>query len=751
MLKSVVFSILIFCWLMPISGQGNNPATDKTGIGLTLSGGGAKGLAHIGVLHIIDSLGLEIDYVSGTSMGAVVGGLYAAGYSAKEIEEIALSLDWQDMFSRHSELGYTHPRRREFHGKYIVQLPIVNWSIVTPTGAIEGQQMWNALGRLFFHVRSVDDFNQLPIPFACVATDVSTGDAIVMQTGDIVTAIRASMALPSLFTTVEREGKELIDGGVVMNFPVKIAKEMGADKVIGVNVSQGLRKAEELQNPIDILYQMGFYMDARSFAENRIHADVFVEPDLKKYTAASFQSVEAIIEQGKRAARLNIDKLLKLKEETRTGYSYEVTHSDLRKIHEFVADTFEFEGLNNVRTWFVRNAISIQKGDTLNKQKLTSVVNRLYATDYFNRVTYRFLPGENNINGNLIFSFEEKPFGSVGAAIHYNNFSGVGLIGNLTTNKFLFYNTGAYLKALIGEQPALRGGIDIFTSDRQNTWVNVEGLAQHIVFPVFENFESVAEYSQNYFRIESSFQRLTGQNSYIAGGTALYYQSLSPNIRTDFSVRGHTTSHELFLRWNHNSLNRLAFPQSGTRFNINSTFFFNQKPSLRFNQPDGNVSSDLREAGIEISNYLQAAFNWESYIPVNHRLTSFNHLQAGYNFFYNQSFINMFNLGGTYPFLKNQVTFAGLNEYEVISHGVIKGTMGWQYNIWDEFLISPLFNAALYGFELEALQNLSSDNLLLGGGLSIGYLSGLGPMEVTFAWSPQNKKLLAYVNLGWTF
>ncbi len=751
MRKTVVFYFLLLGLLLPFSGQGSNFMADETRIGLTLSGGGAKGLAHIGVLHIIDSLGLKVDYVSGTSMGAVVGGLYAAGYSAAEIEEIALTLDWQSLFSRHSELGYTHPRRRESHGKFIVQLPIESWRFVIPSGAIEGQRMWSALDQLFFHVRNVEDFSDLPIPFACVATDVSNGNAIVMSSGDIVSAIRASMAIPTLFTTVERDGMKLIDGGVAKNFPVTVVKEMGADRVIGINVAQGMRTAQDLRTPLDIIYQMGFFLDAQGFDENRNLTDIYVEPDLLPFSATSFQHVEAIIEQGKIAGRQQIKVLLKLREEISREQTYDISHSDLRKIHQFVADTIVYEGLNNVRPWFVRNAISIQKGDTLNKQKLTTVVNRLYATDYFTRITYRFIPKEDNVHGNLVFNLKEKPFGSFGAAIHYSSFTGVGLIGNLATNKFFLYNTGAYLKVLVGEQPAIRGGIDIFTSDRQNSWFNLEGLAQYIIFPVFENFESIAEYTQNYFRVESSFLRLTGFNSYFSAGTALYRQSLSPNMRYDFSVRGHTTANELFARWNHNSLNRLAFPESGTRFNINTTFFFNQKPSLRFNQPDGNFSSNLEEAGIEINNYLQVAFNWESYINVSHRLTSFNHLQAGYNFFYNQSFINMFNLGGTYPFLKNQVTFAGLNEYEVISKGVLKGTMGWQYNIWDDFLISPLFNAALYNFELDTLQNLSYDNLLLGAGLSIGYLSGLGPMEVTFAWSPQNKKLLAYVNLGWTF
>ncbi|MBW6479396.1 MAG: patatin-like phospholipase family protein [Bacteroidales bacterium] len=745
------YFFLFILLIGPLSGISSSQPDDRPPrVGLTLSGGGAKGLAHVGVLHIIDSLGIKIDYVTGTSMGSIVGGMYAAGYTASELEEIALTLDWPSLFSSRSNLTYTHPGKREDFGRYIVELPIENRSIKFPSGAIEGQQMWNVLSDIFFNVRNINDFNNFPIPFACVATDVITGDTVILNSGDIVAALRASMAIPSVFTTIEIDNRQLVDGGVVMNFPVVVVKDMGADFVIGVNVSRRAREDHNLKTPLEIMYQMGTYLDARNFEKNRKLTDIYLEPDLDEFTAASFNNVQEIIERGKQIARKNIDQFLELKEmsvDRRPAAQFTPIPED----QKIVVDSIWFKGLHNIRPWFVRNALDISKGDTISSLKLNSRINRLYASGYFNRIIYNLLPSEDESKSIVIFDFDENPFGSLGVAIHYSSFTGVGIIGNLATNKLFFYNVGGYLKAQLGEKPAIKGGVNFFTSDRQNNWFNIESLARYLVFPVYDEFEIIGEYRQRYFRAETSWNRLTGQNSYFSLGLGYYYQGLNPNIRTDFSVRGNNHSNEVFAGWRLNSLDRQAFPRSGVKLNIHSTYFFNQKPSYSYTNPQGDVTSDLSEVGIKMENYLQFSFNWESWLRVSQRLSSFNQLQMGYNYQYQQSFINNFNMGGTYPFLKNQIVFAGLNEYEILTKSAVVGTMGWQYNVWDEFMITPTVNAALYDFDLGSLNDLSGDNFILGTGLKIGYFSAVGPLEVTFSYSPQTRKILAYINLGWTF
>ncbi|MFN2396576.1 MAG: patatin-like phospholipase family protein [Bacteroidales bacterium] len=750
-LSGCLFFLIISVWsFTSYSNDQNKIETKPPEIGLTLSGGGAKGLAHVGVLHIIDSLGIKIDYITGTSMGSIVGGMYAAGYTASELEELALTLDWPGLFSNRANLRYTHPGKREEFGRYIAELPIENWNIKLPSGAIEGQQMWNVLSDIFFNVRSISDFNDFPIPFACVATDVLTGDTVILNSGDIVAAIRASISIPSVFTTIEIDNRQLVDGGVVLNFPVVVAKDMGADFIIGVNVSRGPIENKKLETPLDIIYQMGRYLDARNFEKNRELTDIYLEPDLEEFTAASFNDAKEIIERGKQIARKSIDKFLELKNvstDTRPVAKFAGRQDD----QKIIIDSIRFEGLKNIRPWYIRNFLAFTKGDTINALQLNSNVNRLFATGYFNRITYNLLPAEDDSKRILIYNFEENPFGSLGVALHYSSFTGVGLIGNVSTNKLFYYNLKGNLKVLLGEKPSIKGGIDYFTSDKQNNWFGLKSFANYIEFPVYEDFDRTSEYRQNYFRAEASYNRLTGSNSYFSSGLGYYYQSLAPIIRNDFSVRGYNQSNEAFVKWLFNSLDRQAFPRSGVKANITSKYFFNQNPSLRFTNPEGEVTSDLSEAGIEMSNYLQFSLNWESWIRVNSRMSSFNQLQVGYNYQYEQSFINMFNLGGTYPFLKNQIVFAGLNEYEILTESAIVGTMGWQYNIWDEFMLTPVVNAALYNFDIGELYEISGDNFILGTGLKIGYFSAVGPLEVTFSYSPKTQKVLAYINLGWTF
>src|SRR6187402_3391148 len=188
-------------------------------IGLTLSGGGAKGLMHIGILEAIDSAGLKVDFITGTSMGSVVGGLYASGYSGNDIEAIARDLDWNILFSTAPRLNAIGIEEKDEFNKYALEVPFENGKFKIGTGIIEGQELWLKFAELFYPVYDISDFSKLPIPFKCIGTDVSTGDAVVMERGNIITCIRASMAIPGIFTPVQYEGKTLLDGGVVNNFP----------------------------------------------------------------------------------------------------------------------------------------------------------------------------------------------------------------------------------------------------------------------------------------------------------------------------------------------------------------------------------------------------------------------------------------------------------------------------------------------------------------------------------------------------
>src|SRR5690606_30731797 len=217
--------ILIFLLPLALAAQ----TRERPEIGLVLSGGGAKGLAHIGILKSLDSAGINVDYITGTSMGGIVGSLYAIGYSGNDIEKILQEVDWDILLSNQSSLRAIVMEEKDEYNKYAVELPWSEGKFRLPTGLIESQELWLKFAELYFPVYNKKKFSEFSIPFKCIGTDISSGEAVVMDEGEIITAIRASMVIPSVFTAVEFDGRSIVDGGIVRNTPIEDVKEMGAD------------------------------------------------------------------------------------------------------------------------------------------------------------------------------------------------------------------------------------------------------------------------------------------------------------------------------------------------------------------------------------------------------------------------------------------------------------------------------------------------------------------------------------------
>lgn len=249
-MKKALIIILVFCTQL-LAAQQNEPK-----IGLVLSGGGAKGFGHIGALKVIDSLGIKVDYISGTSMGAVIGSLYASGYSGKQLDSLFNEVDFDalinDFIPRSSKSFF---ERNNDEG-YALSLPFDNFKIQLPSAISRGQNVFNLLSRLLIHVSDIERFDELPIPFFCVATNVETGQAVIMDKGSLPRSVLASGAFPSLFQPVIIDDQVLIDGGVVNNYPIEELRAKGMDIVIGVDVQDDLANREDLQSAPEILLQI---------------------------------------------------------------------------------------------------------------------------------------------------------------------------------------------------------------------------------------------------------------------------------------------------------------------------------------------------------------------------------------------------------------------------------------------------------------------------------------------------------------
>ncbi len=235
------------------------PGAERPRIGLVLSGGGARGAAHIGVIRALEEMKIPIDAVAGTSMGAVVGGLYAAGLSGDEIEEVFRTLDWKDLFQDRAPRKDLVYRRKQDDRSFLASGGLgirADDGVVLPLGLVQGQKITQVLRTSTMRVADVQDFDRLPTPFRALATDLETGDAVVLRSGDLATVLRASMSAPGVLAPVEIGGRLLVDGGVVDNLPVDLVKEMGVDIVIAVDVSFPLARRDGLQSPLDVTNQM---------------------------------------------------------------------------------------------------------------------------------------------------------------------------------------------------------------------------------------------------------------------------------------------------------------------------------------------------------------------------------------------------------------------------------------------------------------------------------------------------------------
>jgi NTE family protein len=286
-------------------------------IGLVLSGGGARGTAHIGVLKVLEQMRVPVDAIAGTSMGAVVGGLYASGLTARDIEKIMTSINWQDAFSDRPPREDLDLRRKEEDETFLVKyhFGIRDRQFVVPKGLIQGQRLTETLRRLTLPVARISNFDELPTPFRAIATDLETGDSVVISSGDLTTAMRASLSAPGVFAPVEREGRLLVDGGIADNVPVDIARTMGVDVLIVVDVGSPLLTRKQLTSAPVISNQMISILIERN-AQAQLatlgSGDILIRPDLGNASAFDFGSVARVISVGEKAARASATQLATL-------------------------------------------------------------------------------------------------------------------------------------------------------------------------------------------------------------------------------------------------------------------------------------------------------------------------------------------------------------------------------------------------------------------------------------------------------
>lgn len=481
-------------------------------IGLVLGGGGAKGGAHVGVLEVLESQRIPIDLVVGTSAGSAVGALYAMGYNASEIREIFSLTDWEKGFSDSTPRPDLSIRRKQDQLRYAIDIDL-GWregEFRIPEGIVQGQRLQILLNEMFMAASTVSRFDELSLPYRAVATDLETGQEVVLGEGNLAQAVRASMSVPGVYTPVVIGDRTLVDGGLANNVPISVAREMGADIVIAVDLSTPLRSARDIRDALDVMSQLSDYLTGFNSAAQVgtiTGGDVLIRPQFGEIGSADFDRVAEIIDLGAQAALEQTEALSAL---TVTPAEYR----DYRQAHRLgqpdAPVITEIELINDSVLWdqFILSRISQKTGELLDARQLEEDLGRVYGLGYFETVTYRL--ERTRIGHTLIINAHEKGWGPNYIRFGLNmedNFKGeseYGLTSSLLMTGLNRFGAEWSNTVRIGSSPAFVTDFYQPLNFTGNLFLRASGEVRRYTRQIFEDDDAIADIQikENIYQVE---------------------------------------------------------------------------------------------------------------------------------------------------------------------------------------------------------------------------------------------------------
>ena len=751
MLKSLlIYCVLIFPLLILSQERLENKDVK---VGLVLSGGGAKGLAHIGALKVIEEAGVKIDYVTGTSMGAIVGALYASGYSANQLDSIFKNTDFESLIQDNVPRSAKTFYEKEDSERYALTLPFNKFKISIPQAISGGQSIYNEFVRLLYHVKEVDDFSKLPIPFLCVATDVETGDQILLDKGYLPEAILASGTFPSLFRPVEINGRVLIDGGVVNNYPIGELKKMGADVVIGVDVQHGLSDRESLLSATEILLQINNYRTVRDMQKKSAQTDIYITPDIKDYSVIDFDMGKVIIDRGEEAARLQMDELMKISKAPNIKWPKIIA---ARVKDTLLVNELMIQGNYNYSRAYIKGKLRFNVDDNITFEKLQQGINNLSATGNFRSIKYQLLDNGNGVG--LLLNVKENPDKMfIRLGVHFDDLYKSAGIVNLTRKNVLMDDDVASVDFIIGDN--LRYNLEYYV-DKGFYWsfgINsrFDDFNKEINFDLIKsNFD--VDNSSNIRKINLSASDLTNQvylqtvieeefaftiglehkllklSTKTLGQLDTISTSTSTNKRTYFE---NSNYYSTYGQLTFDTYDDIYFPTKGLFFDGDFHFYI--------------LSSDFNDNFKEFSigkARMGGAFSLARNLYLN--------LETEGGFKWGISPITSldFVLGGFGNHLINNfVPFYGYDFLSLVGNSYVKayGRLDFEFVPKNHILLAA--NVANVGDDLFRTADWFKAPEFSGYALGYGFESFIGPIQVIYSYSPEIKDNHFFFSIGYWF
>jgi NTE family protein len=713
----IFFIILLFSVLC-----GNNSYCRENNlrpkIGLALSGGGAKGLAHIGVLKVLEEVGVPIDYIAGTSMGSIVGALYAIGYQADEMKKLALTTDWANLLTDEVSRRYVAMEEKIWDARYMGSFPISKKGVQLPSGLIAGQKISNFLSRLTWSVHHINDFSQLPIPFTCVATDVATGEAVAIDSGFLPDAIRASMAIPTVFTPIKLQDRLLVDGGLVRNLPAEDVKRMGADIIIGVDVSFTLLPLEDINSFLDIITQSLSFVEAQSREKQHKLCNVLIQPDITGLTMFSFNEVEEIINRGEIAARQVLPRLRALMDSLALTSESQVEFIP-PQVDSIYIKSLKIWGLRDVSRRLVLAELNIKSPSWISAKDLEDAIDRVYSSQFFERVTYKLIPSDRG--SDLIVRVIEKGTDLFRFGLRYDSYFKTALIFNTTFRNLAEHGSNLVLDLKLGEQSQLDVQYFIHTGLRQRFGLHARTNYTSQIIDIYEDEKREASMRARSATGEILLGTIFSTKAITGIGLRGEFVQIKPRIGPEDLRTEEFKFLSLYgLIWM-DTFNHAVFPSNGQSLRVSGIV------------ADKRIASNIT--------FTQYHFDWQSAYPLHSKLSLVSRLEIGIATGSKIPLNYRFYLGGADSFL-------GLKYQEYSGKYLQALQLGLQYEIFSKRFIQLRWNM---GNTSDQWKNpFIRNHAVTGFGLTAGIATPIGPIELTLM-SGSRHRFLAYFNLGYKF
>lgn len=549
--------------------------TEKPRIGFALSGGGAKGLAHIGVLKVLEENGIYPDLVTGTSMGSIVGGLYSIGYTPDELSEFATNLDWNDYFNDSYPREYLPVEEKARADRYQLTFALEGGKLKLPRGLIQGKKIQTLLAGLTASAHGHSDFDNFCLPFRCVATNLETGEAVVFSSGPLRRAIRSSMSIPSAFEPVEYDGRLLVDGLVVRNFPVQDAFDLGADFVLGVDVGSLLYDRDEITSVLTVLDQTSSFGSASSTLKQRELADYLIMPNLEGFSTLSYDKADSLIMRGEEAARRALPGLLAKLDSLGVELPMPEWRCESHQRDSFLVTEVSFKGEEAMTRRTLNQLFHADLPKEFTIEQLSDEISRLYASGFFKLVDYELQPVSDGYR--LVLSASAAPAWFFRTGINYDTDYKAGLLLNVTGRNLGL--RGAILSAdvRVSENPALLLDYMVYTRSSPSIGLKWHGGINFFPGKKYTDWRLVDEFSFHHFNTRLSF--ISGISRTWSMEAGFFAERLSQNLRF-FSQQNDESYAEqagLFLKLSRDTYDRTYFPTDGSLTTLRAQWTFGGK------------------------------------------------------------------------------------------------------------------------------------------------------------------------------